>query len=206
MKQTALLVVTTLLFFGISGCSNSAPPKPTQSMLRLPSSGDATNNSLKIGDVFPSIESIDLNGATHKLDKTMLGEKYTLVVFWSTWCGFCMQELPHEIELYEKYEGNGLAVVGINADETIESGRAAAIENSIPWPNLYEGNERRISQQLGVTSWPAMFLLDSNGKIIATDKFLRRVTVRTYPNGEQHAIGKLDWTLEELLEDEANAE
>ena len=205
MKQSTVFVMTTLVFAGLLGCSNPAPPKPTPSVLRLPSLGDATNCSFNIGEVFPSIEAVDFAETTRTLDKTMLGEKHTLVVFWSTWCGFCMTELPHEIELYEKYKDQGLAVVGINADETIELGQAAAIENAVPWLNLYEGKDRRISQMLGVTRWPAIFLLDSDGKIIATDKFLRVSTVRTCPDGEHRPVDMLDWTLEALFSSEAGA-
>ena len=214
-----LFVIGAMLFSVSFGCSPSAPyaipeasetseisetsettlPKPTPSVFHYPRSGSETDCDLKIGEVFPAIEAVDFDSAPRALDQSMLGEKYTLVVFWSTWCGFCMKELPHEIELYEKYKEHGLSVVGINADRTIEIGQTAANENAIPWVNLYEGKDKRISKMLGIASWPALFILDADGKIIATKKFLRVSAVRTYPNGEIKVVDMLDWTLEELF-------
>lgn len=205
MKLSALFVVTTFAFASISGCSDSAPPKPVPSVLRQLSSRDETKDTFTIGDAFPVIESVDLDGKTRTLDKSMFGAKYTLVIFLSTWCGFCMAELPHEIELFEKYKDKGLNVVGVNADATLEVGRKAAIDNGTPWVNLYEGKKMTISNRLGVTGWPALFLIDSNGKIIARDQSLRFSTIRTNPDGELRPTSGLDWTLENLFADGTDA-
>jgi cytochrome c biogenesis protein CcmG/thiol:disulfide interchange protein DsbE len=37
--------------------------------------------------------------------------------FWATWCGPCKMEIPHLIELQEKYRDQGLTVVGITYDD-----------------------------------------------------------------------------------------
>ena len=201
MKSTAFVFAMTIFITAISGCSKSAPPNPVRPVLRQSSSGDETKDFLSIGDVFPVITSIDLNGEPQVLDKTMLGEKCTLVIFWSTWCGFCMAELPHEIELFGKYKDKGLNVVGVNADSTIEVGRKAAIDNGTPWVNLYEGEKRTISNRLGVTGWPTIFMLDSNGRILARDQDLRFSTMRESAGGELQPKTGLDLALEKLFAD-----
>jgi thiol-disulfide isomerase/thioredoxin len=110
-----------------------------------------------------------------------------------------MKELPHEVELSQRYASAGLKVIGINADETREVGRAAAEENSLPWLNLYEGKERWISKQLGIRSWPTLFLLDGNRTVIEATPYLRSSTVRILDDGEQRVEHRLDWALEELM-------
>jgi len=205
-QSTAVIgaVLATLAMF--QGCTKSEPAF-VPSVLQMPKPGDVTKNNLKIGDAFPVIPSTSLvDGTPLAFDNALLGEQYTLVVFWSTWCGFCMVELPHEIELSEQYAESGFRIIGINADETIEIGQQAAMANAIPWTNLYEGAEKVISDQLGIQSWPALFLLDSKGKIIATDKHLRRTTIRRLPNGETKATKFLDWTLEELFREKPSAD
>jgi thiol-disulfide isomerase/thioredoxin len=37
--------------------------------------------------------------------------------FWATWCGPCKMEIPHLIELQEKYRDQGLTVMGITYDD-----------------------------------------------------------------------------------------
>lgn len=37
--------------------------------------------------------------------------------FWATWCGPCKMEIPHLVELQEKYRDQGLTVVGITYDD-----------------------------------------------------------------------------------------
>ena len=86
---------------------------------------------MRIGDTFPELTARDLEGNPVTLDAGMRGERYTLLVFWSTWCGFCMLELPHEIELSRQYEPLGLRVIGINADETAEEARRAVLAQQL---------------------------------------------------------------------------
>ena len=194
MSRIAIMLVVVGLTLG---CSKAPSPEP--SVLRLPAIGAETSCDLKIGERFPKIEAIDIDEQNRVLNESLYGERLTLIVFWSTWCGFCMDELPHEIALSRTYEDRGLRVIGVNADVDARTARSAAEATGVPWLNLYEGEQRRISSQLGVEAWPALFLLDSEGRIIATDDFLRNTTVRVLEGGEHVATLRLDWTLEELL-------
>jgi len=166
----------------------------------MPAAGAATDTSLRIGDSLPEIQAVDLEGNAVALDQQLLGERYTLVVFWSTWCGFCMQELPHEVELAQQYEEAGLRVIGINADDTTAIAKAAN-DNELPWLNLFEGPEKTISNQLGIKQWPAILLLDQEGKIVSATQPLRSIAAETLPDGSVRSISGLDWTLKELLND-----
>src|SRR5262245_2760458 len=79
-----------------SGCSTSSPlPLAAEPGFVMPTVGDATDTVLRIGDAFPKLQAIDLDGNAVTLDQQLWGDRFTLIIFWSTWCGFCMQELPH---------------------------------------------------------------------------------------------------------------
>jgi hypothetical protein len=43
--------------------------------------------------------------------------KYTLVVFWASWCGPCRAEHPDLNALYARYKARGFEMVGISLDE-----------------------------------------------------------------------------------------
>lgn len=126
----------------------------------LPAHGDSTDTILRIGDRFPPLQAVDFDGHAVTFDKRLFDRRYTLLVFWSTWCKFCMLELPHEIELSRRYERAGLRVIGINADDSEAIARKAARDHHVPWLNVFEGREKKISEALGIHKWPALLLLD----------------------------------------------
>lgn len=183
------------------GCSQTvAVPQTAGPGFAMPAVGDSTDTVLRIGDRFPELQAVDLDGNAVKFDQQLFGDRYTLIVFWSTWCGFCMLELPHEVELAKQYERSGLRVIGVNADDTTAIAQAAVKENDVPWLNVFEGTDKAISNELGIKQWPALLLLDSAGKVVITSPGLRSISVETLPDGTDRQINGLEWALRELLE------
>jgi thiol-disulfide isomerase/thioredoxin len=43
-----------------------------------------------------------------------------LLDFWATWCGPCKFEIPGFVELQQKYAKDGLQVIGVSVDDTLE--------------------------------------------------------------------------------------
>ncbi|NEU99609.1 TlpA disulfide reductase family protein [Bradyrhizobium uaiense] len=43
--------------------------------------------------------------------------KVYIVEFWATWCGPCVEAMPHLVQLQEQYRDRGLEVVGVAANE-----------------------------------------------------------------------------------------
>jgi thiol-disulfide isomerase/thioredoxin len=155
--------------------------------------------SLKIGDKFPVLNSVGLDGEKVVLGPKILGDRATLVVFWSTGCVFCMQELPHQIQLSKQYSKLGLRVIGVNSDTTAETARDAVRKNGIPWLNLFEGPKKTISTRLGITGLPTLYLLDAKGTIISSSPNLRGIGAEILPDGSTQQVNILDRTLEEIL-------
>jgi thiol-disulfide isomerase/thioredoxin len=182
------------------GCSPvAAPPAGAGALFALPAAGTATDTVLRIGDAFPPIRAVDLDGNAVTFDKTIYGDRCTLIVFWSTWCGFCMQELPHEVELARKYERAGLRVIGVNADQTPEIAKRAVQQYGVPWLNVFEGRELTVSRQLGIRRWPTLILLGPDGKVVMGTDLLRSGAVQALPDGSTRTVKGLDWVLEKLL-------
>ncbi|MDZ7681191.1 MAG: TlpA disulfide reductase family protein [Fodinibius sp.] len=40
---------------------------------------------------------------------------------WATWCAPCLEEIPDFVDLYEKYRGDGLTVLGVSIDKRGEA-------------------------------------------------------------------------------------
>ena len=52
----------------------------------------------------------DLDG--HEVDAAQFKGKVVVLDFWATWCGPCVGEIPHYVELQQKYGKDGLVVIG----------------------------------------------------------------------------------------------
>jgi thiol-disulfide isomerase/thioredoxin len=140
--------------------------------------------NLRVGKPAPEIEGEDLNRAKFKLSDSR--GKVTLLVFWASWCGPCMADVPHERELVEHFKGRPFVLVGVNADDKRDPARKAVDKAGITWRSFWNGEEGAggpIALAWNVRGWPTVYVIDHKGVI--RHKHLRR-------NG-------LDKPLEELV-------
>lgn len=97
-----------------------------------------------------------------------------LVVFWSTQAAPFIEHAASIIATTEKYEAQGLQVIGVNLD-TDESAIDAFLEKSgMGWRTVFHTNADRrgwqhpVATYYGVTSIPQIWLVDAEGKAVAT--------------------------------------
>ena len=125
--------------------------------------------SMVVGNKFPDFAEKDVTGKP--LSIAGYKGKVVLVDFWATWCGPCIGELPNVLETYKKHHGKGFEIVGISLDQ--EEGKLTAFtkEKAMPWQQYFDGKgwQNKLAQKYGITSIPATFLLNGEGKIIAKD-------------------------------------
>ena len=133
---------------------------------------------LNIGQEIPEISGPDLDDKPMKLSESR--GKVTLVVFWATWCGPCMDMVPHERALAERYAGKPFTIVGVNGDilpsefkvtgpdgkviDHTNRVKAAIAKNKITWRSFRNG-QFGIGADWNVRSWPTIYLLDHQGII-----------------------------------------
>jgi peroxiredoxin len=144
--------------------------------------------STAIGVVAPDFTQNDVNGVPITLSS--FRGKYVLIDFWASWCGPCRQENPSVVKAYNKYKDKNFTILGVSLDK--DSGKdawLAAIRNDgLTWTQVSDlkfwSNEA--AKLYYVTSIPANFLIDPNGKIIARN--LRGVDLE---NKLEEVLGKL---------------
>lgn len=135
--------------------------------------------NLKNGKVIPKVEGEDLRG-----DKFRLSDyrgKVVLLVFWASWCGTCLAEVPHERQLAQRYKGRPFAVVGINADVKRADALKAQKEHNIPWRSYWCGKlgpMGPLPRAWNIHGYPTVYLIDARGVIRSNNPLIARLEAR----------------------------
>ena len=128
--------------------------------------------------------TMEISGQTvkgEKFDWQAYRGKVVLVDFWATWCEACVLEMPNIKANYDRFHEKGFEVVGISLDERGRHVQQYLMENEIPWTCLFEeglGWEHPIANHYAIDALPAMFLVDREGKVVATNPFGEELTQR----------------------------
>lgn len=130
-------------------------------------SGNLTDlRKLRIGMPAPDITGEDLAGGKFKLSDQR--GKVVLLVFWASWCGPCMAEVPHEKELVERFKGRPFVLTGVNGDSSVEKANKAVKKHGIPWRSFWNGEDGpsgSIAAAWNVRGWPTVYVIDAQGVI-----------------------------------------
>ena len=122
-----------------------------------------------VGKKFQNFELADVNGGTVLLSDEVFANRYTLVLFWGSWCGDAKEQLAMLSSAYDKYRSNGLQVVAVSLDESVEACKSFVDDLQIAWPQLCNpaGGSAEVAAAYGVTELPAAVLINNKGTIIA---------------------------------------
>lgn len=129
------------------------------------------------GEQAPDFELTTPEGK--KLTLKKFSGKMVLLDFWASWCRPCRHENPNVVEAYNKYNkskfenGKGFEVISVSLDKQ-ESAWVQAIEkDGLIWKSHGWDHGGTVSRLYGVASIPTAFLIDGDGKIVASGRELR---------------------------------
>ena len=118
--------------------------------------------------------SIDDSSQVHTSDK-LAGKSY-IMDFWGTWCGPCIEEIPHLEEAYTTYGDGQLEIISVAMmDEKSSVQQFREDRYAMPWLHTLVSlaDDNAVREKFELTGFPRPILVDGNGKIVATDKSLR---------------------------------
>jgi len=142
------------------GAGHSRPPLGEQAAVDL-----FELSHLTLGREAPEVSRKDVEG--HDLKLSQFRGKVVLINFWATWCGPCMQMVPLERALAERYKDRPFTLLGVDGDSTPEAAKAAMQKEQMTWPSFWNGDAPmgNLADDWNIHGWPTYYLLDPNGII-----------------------------------------
>lgn len=120
------------------------------------------------GTLAPDFTLQRLDGTQFKLSDYR-GKKSVYLVFWTTWCTYCMKKIPklqHAATVLDKQ----IEIIAINTSEkdTFKNATKFQKERSIKYPLAFDFG-KKVTDLYGVWGTPTEFIVDINGAIIHRD-------------------------------------
>ena len=121
--------------------------------------------SAKDRQAAPAFSMTALDGKTFT-QKSLEG-KVTLITFWATWCGPCMQELPYFSKYYEKLQDKGVNVIAISTDgpETAAKVSALVKQRGFKFPVVHDASGALANTLNPRGNNPFGILVDKKGRV-----------------------------------------
>jgi peroxiredoxin len=126
-------------------------------------------HNLAVGKTAPEIKGVDVQGKPLALSDYR--GKVVALVFWGTWCGPCMRNIPREKALAERMKGRPFAMLGVDVRDEITAARKVIESQGITWRNWHDGDssEGPIAQLYHVRGYPTVYVIDAKGQIRSKD-------------------------------------
>ena len=184
----AALVVAVILTMPllIMGCKEQPSEQPDVQQVKPTENIESPDSSLSLADVIrsrrywdtafnswfgkmaPDFTVTDINGRQHKLSDYR--GKDVMLVFWATWCGPCIQEMPHLMELRKTTDEDKLAMLAISYVTTRPPNSAEAIkklseQRKINYTVIPAERNQMPEPYNRINGIPCSFFIDPEGKI-----------------------------------------
>lgn len=93
-------------------------------------------------------------------------DKTVLLVFWATWCGSCISELPFLDNLAKDFRKLPFKVIALSQDyQGVDVVAKYFLEHDIRHLEIFHDYQNQLFRAMSVVSLPTAFLINSDGKI-----------------------------------------
>ena len=121
-----------------------------------------TPSAIAVDTTAPDFTLKDLNGRDVSLGS--MRDRPVLLVFGTTWCPYCREEIPRMKEIYSQGAGKKLEVLNIYINEEQKKVADFAARHALPYPVLLD-RDGKVAERYQVRGVPMLVLLDRQGKI-----------------------------------------
>lgn len=156
MIMKKILILTAFLFLSFTSFTILAQNKDREAL-------EQRISAMQKGDIIaPEFTLKNLDNREVSL-KDFRG-KWVILDFWGSWCPWCIKGFPELKEAYQKYSGK-LEIIGIDCRESEEDWKAGVKKYELPWVNLYNPEDSKLTEEYAVPGYPTKVIIDPQGYI-----------------------------------------
>ena len=116
--------------------------------------------------VFLLLLSISSNTtAESNFDLTEFKGKVVLLDFWASWCVPCRRSFPWMNDMQEKYEDDGLVIIGVNMDSD-PADRNAFLQAYPAKFQIINDPDAELARDYGVIAMPSSYVIGRDGVLV----------------------------------------
>jgi peroxiredoxin len=140
------------VLFLLAGCAGRSGPSPEEATLTA------------VGDPAPDFTVLTLDGEPFTLSEQR--GKVVLINWFATWCPPCVEEMPHlQTEVWERFRGDGLVMVSVARQETLQVVQPFVAEHGVTWPFALDPDRKAFAAYADAFI-PRNHLVDREGTIV----------------------------------------
>lgn len=156
MKKIALILFAAVFLIVFTGCGKTSD------------AGSGTTSETGSNDtaVMTSFSATTIEGGTFT-EEDLASHDLTMVNIWTTWCGYCVLEMPELQEVYDNLPDN-VNMITVCADGNDEAGTAEDIleENGCTFTALIPDENLNDSLLSVVSAYPTTVFVDQDGNLV----------------------------------------
>ncbi len=124
---------------------------------------------VKPGMIAPDFTLNRLDGTQFKLSDYR-HKKAVYVVFWTTWCTYCMKKIP-KLKYIQAVLGKQIEIIAVDTSVKDSFKKMAQFQKdrNISYPLAFDFG-KKVTDLYGVWGTPTEFIIDINGRVIHRDK------------------------------------
>lgn len=116
-------------------------------------------------NIFPDLKLQTLNNKKINLSSLINKQDLILLNFFTTWCGYCQQEIPDFIKLTKMYNPKKIIIIGIDYNEDLALVKKMVDESKINYP-VYQVTESELIDKLTLSGFPTTIIINRKREII----------------------------------------
>jgi peroxiredoxin len=120
--------------------------------------------AIEIGELAPGFELRTVDGELFRLTDYR-GKKAVFLIFWNTWCTYCIKKTPRYAKLKEQF-GDRVEIIAVNTTwhDSIKEIKQFQQRFDVNYPIALDNGEA-LTDRYAVSAVPTEFIIDINGVI-----------------------------------------